>query len=87
MIDLLKYIMRHSYFTITQVIRDFHLFGLIFVFLVVDLIIFTVWTTVDPLQKNKQHLPNEVLREKPLKLRLYGNVSVIFVAQLITVTT
>ncbi|KAL9969262.1 hypothetical protein ACROYT_G021458 [Oculina patagonica] len=42
-----------------RVIKDIHLFGMIFVFLFVDIVIIIVWSAVDPLRKDEKFLTNE----------------------------
>ena len=43
-----------------QVIKDIHLFGMIFVFLFVDIVIILIWSVVDPLRKDKKYLDDQV---------------------------
>jgi len=43
-----------------QVIKDIHLFGMIFVLLFVDAVIIIIWFLVDPLRKDEKFLSNEV---------------------------
>lgn len=45
---------------ILQVIKDIHLFGMIFVFLFVDIVIIIIWSAVDPLRKDKKYLEDKV---------------------------
>ena len=42
-------------------IKDIHLFGMIFVFLFVDIVLIIVWTIMDPLRKDEMFLIDKVL--------------------------
>lgn len=42
-------------------IKDIHLFGMIFVFLFVDIVLIIVWTIMDPLRKDEMFLADKVL--------------------------
>lgn len=42
-------------------IKDIHLFGMIFVFLFVDIVLIIVWTIMDPLRKDEVFLADKVL--------------------------
>lgn len=50
-------------------IKDIHLFGMIFVFLFVDIVLIIVWTIMDPLRKDEMLLIDKVL------LFIYDNVN------------
>ena len=45
---------------ILQVVKDLHLFGLVFVLLIIDTIILVAWLVVDPLRWTLVILPDEV---------------------------
>lgn len=46
-----------------RVIKDIHLFGMIFVFLFVDIVIILLWSVVDPLRKDKKYLDDQTVHE------------------------
>lgn len=47
-----------------RVIKDIHLFGMIFVFLFVDIVIIIIWSAVDPLRKDKKYLEDKAVHEQ-----------------------
>lgn len=49
-----------TFLFITKVIKDMHLFVMIFVFLFVDIVIIVIWSAIDPLRKDKKYL-NQVM--------------------------